>query len=161
MKISYERKHYPGLINVQFKTVEREFEPGRPKQYFAKGPNDTDWFEYRQDAWGNICNLDGIVVYPSQSGKHPLQTGERGYFGQFRENYAPGVHPELPSAEAMTIRTARQAAGLTQKQLAEAADINIRQIQKVESGEAAAGNLTARNLLALADALGVDPHELI
>ena len=61
----------------------------------------------------------------------------------------------------MTIRAARQAAGLTQKQLSEASGINIRQIQKVESGEIDAGNLTARNLLALADALGVDPHNLI
>lgn len=52
-------------------------------------------------------------------------------------------------------------AGLTQKQLSAAAGINIRQIQRVELGEADAGNLTARNLLALADALGVPPEELI
>lgn len=60
-----------------------------------------------------------------------------------------------------TIRDARLAAGLTQKQLAEAAGVNIRLVQKVEGGEAATGNLTAKNLLALADALGVDPRELI
>lgn len=56
---------------------------------------------------------------------------------------------------------ARQGAGLTQKQLADAAGVNIRLVQKVEGGEAAPGNLTAKNLLALADALGVDPHDLI
>ena len=151
------RIHYPGLVHVEFKVVTRDSEPDPSRRtiHYAKGPQDEDWWEYRMDAWGNICNLDGIVVYPSQSGRHPLQTGERGYFGLFRENYAPGVHPELPSAEA------RQAAGLTQKQLAEASGINIRQIQKAESGEIDAGNLTARNLLALADALGVDPHNLI
>lgn len=56
---------------------------------------------------------------------------------------------------------ARRGAGLTQKQLAEAAGVDIRLVQKVEGGEAEAGNLTARNLLALADALGVDPRDLI
>lgn len=59
------------------------------------------------------------------------------------------------------LQEARLAAGLTQKQLAEASGVNVRQIQRVELGEAEAGNLTARNLLALADALGVDARELI
>ncbi len=55
----------------------------------------------------------------------------------------------------------RMAAELDQPTLAERSGVNLRTIQKVESGEAEAGNLTARNLLALADALGVDPHALI
>lgn len=52
-------------------------------------------------------------------------------------------------------------AKMTQKQVADAAGVNIRLIQKVEGGEAEAGNLTAKNLLAIADALGVDPNDLI
>lgn len=56
---------------------------------------------------------------------------------------------------------ARLGAGIGQQELAEKSGINVRQIQKVESGDAQAGNLTARNLLALADALGVEPRELI
>lgn len=59
------------------------------------------------------------------------------------------------------LRAARAAAGLTQKQLAEAASVNIRLVQKIEGGEAEAANLTAKNLLALADALGVDPRSLM
>lgn len=59
------------------------------------------------------------------------------------------------------LRAARLAAGLTQKQLAEASGVNQRQIQKVEAGEIKAGNMTASNLLAIADALSVDPRELI
>lgn len=55
----------------------------------------------------------------------------------------------------------RRMAELTQAQLAEASGVNIRQIQRVELGEAEAGNLTARNLLAIADALGVDVRELL
>lgn len=56
---------------------------------------------------------------------------------------------------------ARRSAGMTQAQLAAAAGVNIRLVQKVELGEALASNLTAANLLALADALGVDPHDLL
>lgn len=55
----------------------------------------------------------------------------------------------------------RYAAGLTQKQLSDASGVNIRQIQRVENGESDAGNLSARNLLAIADVLEVDPHDLI
>ncbi len=61
----------------------------------------------------------------------------------------------------MTLKGARLAAGLTQHQLAEKSGVNVRQIQRVESGTSSAGNLTAKNLLALADALGVDPHDLV
>lgn len=55
----------------------------------------------------------------------------------------------------------RRAAGLSQKELSEASGVNIRQIQRVELGEAEAGNLTAKNLLAIADALGVELRRLI
>lgn len=59
------------------------------------------------------------------------------------------------------LKTARTAAGLTQQQLADASGVNIRQIRRVELGTSEAGNMSARNLLAIADVLGVDPHTLI
>lgn len=55
----------------------------------------------------------------------------------------------------------RQMADMTQLQLAEISGVNVRQIRRVEDGSSSAANLTAKNLLALADALGVDPHNLI
>ena len=55
----------------------------------------------------------------------------------------------------------RRVAGMTQADLAEASGVNIRQIQRVELGEAEAGNLTAKNLIAIADALHVDIRRLI
>lgn len=55
----------------------------------------------------------------------------------------------------------RRMAGMTQAELAEKSGVNIRQIQRVEIGEADPGNLTARNLLAIADALGVDIRGLL
>lgn len=55
----------------------------------------------------------------------------------------------------------RRMAELTQSELAKKSGVNIRQIQRVELGEAEAGNLTAKNLIALADALDVDVRKLI
>lgn len=55
----------------------------------------------------------------------------------------------------------RRMAGMTQAQLAEKSGVYIRQIQRVELGEAEAGNLTAKNLLSISDALGVDARDLI
>lgn len=55
----------------------------------------------------------------------------------------------------------RRMAGMTQAQLAEKSGVYIRQIQRVELGEAEAGNLTAKNLLSIADALDVDARDLI
>lgn len=55
----------------------------------------------------------------------------------------------------------RRMAGLTQTDLAIKSGVNRRQIQRVELGEADAGNLTARNLIAIADVLGVDAKDLI
>lgn len=59
------------------------------------------------------------------------------------------------------IKELRRAANITQKELSERAEINVNQIQKLERGEIIPGNMTARNLIAIADALGVDPHLLI
>lgn len=61
----------------------------------------------------------------------------------------------------MTIKSLRTAAGLTQAQLAKAAGINVRQIQKIESGEIRAENLTLGNAIRLSAALGVMPEQLI
>lgn len=55
----------------------------------------------------------------------------------------------------------RRMAGMTQAELAEASGVNIRQIQRVELGEAEAGNLTAKNLISIADALHVDIRRLV
>lgn len=51
--------------------------------------------------------------------------------------------------------------GMTQTALAEASGVNPRQIQKIESGDILAENVTARNLIAIADALGVDIKDLL
>ena len=69
------------------------------------------------------------------------------------------IYERYPTATRLTYE--RVKAGLTQKQLAERSGVNIRQIQRVELGESEAGNLTAKNLLAIADALGVELRRLL
>lgn len=51
--------------------------------------------------------------------------------------------------------------GLGQRELSEASGVNLRQIQSLESGAIAAENISLKNALRLADALGIHPRELI
>lgn len=55
----------------------------------------------------------------------------------------------------------RRMAHMSIKELSEASGVNVRLIQNVELGSSEAGNMTAKNLISLADALGVDVKELI
>lgn len=58
----------------------------------------------------------------------------------------------------VAIRTAR---GLTQQQLADASGLNIRMIQKFESGERSLKTARADTLMAIAGALGVKIENLL
>ena len=51
--------------------------------------------------------------------------------------------------------------GLGQRELSELSGVAIRQIQHFESGERDIKNITLKNALALAGALGVHPRDLI
>lgn len=55
----------------------------------------------------------------------------------------------------------RRMARMSIKELAEKSGVNMRLIQNVELGSSEAGNMAAKNLLAIAAALDVDPKELI
>lgn len=57
----------------------------------------------------------------------------------------------------LAIRTAK---GMTQAKLSALSGVNVRQIRRIEIGEAKIGNITLDNALALAAALGVDVAEL-
>lgn len=72
-------------------------------------------------------------------------------------NYGRDCHnrPIVPLAWS------RMAAGIDQPTLAKASGVPLRTIQRVESGAIELGNMTAKNLLALARVLGVAPEALI
>lgn len=55
----------------------------------------------------------------------------------------------------------RRMAKMSIKELSEESGVNARLIQNVELGTGEAGNMAAKNLIAIADALGVDVRELL
>lgn len=55
----------------------------------------------------------------------------------------------------------RVSVGMTTKQLAEASGVDYSRIWKLERGDIKAANMTAKSLLAIADAFGVDIHLLL
>lgn len=61
----------------------------------------------------------------------------------------------------MTIREHRKSKNLTLHKLSSLSGVSVTQIQAVETGKSDPGNMSARNLLAIAKALSADPWELI
>ena len=61
----------------------------------------------------------------------------------------------------MTLKEARTAAGMTQRQLAAASGVHYMQISRAERGEIQVENMTAKTVFALADALGVEARALL
>lgn len=59
------------------------------------------------------------------------------------------------------IKAYRKKQGLTQTDLANLAELNIRQIQKIENGEAKTENVTLKTMQAIAQALHVKIDDLI
>ena len=62
---------------------------------------------------------------------------------------------------SVSLRELRSVAGLSQTKLSESSGINLRQLQKIESGEIKIQNITLANAKKLADALGVKMEDLL
>lgn len=60
-----------------------------------------------------------------------------------------------------TLKEMRKLCGMTQRELAEKSGVNIRQIQKYESGEYSIENMTSKTASAIAESLGITMEELI
>lgn len=61
----------------------------------------------------------------------------------------------------MTIREHRKSKNLTLHKLSALSGVSVTQIQAVETGKSDPGNMSSRNLLAIAKALNADPYELL
>lgn len=86
----------------------------------------------------------------------------------YENAYSEDTEKECPFGEIIrsvpetgALKVLREKAGYTQKRLAEAVGVDIRRIQRLEKGEIKVENITAKKFLALADALQVDPHQLL
>lgn len=117
----------------------------------------------------SLANDSG--VFDSESGFETIQEAMRwaaGRGGTYHvmidgDQIADGEYPLVEDywVYPSTVKTQRMRRDMTQRELAEATCINIRQIQKFESGEYKVANMAAKTLLAIADVLEVDPHDLI
>ena len=55
----------------------------------------------------------------------------------------------------------RSIMGMTQKELSEKSGVNIRQIQRYESGASGCENMTLKNAIAISDTLACDVRDLL
>lgn len=77
-----------------------------------------------------------------------------------RAEYMPPLYP--PKAKYKSpFAQLRLSVGLTQKELAEKANMPYQRIQKIEYGEIKIANITAVNAVAIARALGITTEELL
>lgn len=60
-----------------------------------------------------------------------------------------------------TVAYYRQALGLSQQKLANLAGVHINQVQRLEYGKINPANMSLKNGLALAKALGIEPDKLL
>lgn len=95
-----------------------------------------------------ICDSTGNMV---ELNKEAAQT--------WAEEHATGGAAEH-FARRNNLKSLRRAAGLTQQQLADAAGIFVRQVQKLENGETQIANLRFHTVSSLAAALGVSTDKL-
>lgn len=61
----------------------------------------------------------------------------------------------------MSLKSERLKRGMTMTELAKASSVHIVKIAQIESGRIDPANLTLRNAVKLADALHIDPRELL
>lgn len=113
----------------------------------------------QKDSKGGPRNSDPhFAVY---MGDNTFRAIDRPEVPQALEDYNANKAAIARPADIPSLGYWRKKAGLTQQQLADLAGINIRQVQRAESGESQLSNFTAINLLRLADVLGIDPYTLI
>jgi len=117
-----------------------------PDGYTVDDNNEGDQMVY--DPEGNACEL----CLNNRSGSAVLAVSSSG---------SKALKRAVDADNRASLRDLRAKAQLTQQQLADAAGVNISQIQKLEAGTIKAENISLRNGLALADALGVEPEDLL
>jgi DNA-binding transcriptional regulator YiaG len=84
------------------------------------------------------------------------------YTGSAKQRMTVPLPTPLDENKVINVMTRlRMAAGLTQQQLADKSGVSIRTLQKYECGDNDPANAQAKIVIALAEALGVEPKELI
>lgn len=104
------------------------------------------------------CNVEIVIDECARLNDHTLVYGWNEQHPDERSLVVGRGHAIMVASSLSELRAI---AGLTQKGLAAAAGVDIRQIQKIESGDASIENARAGTVIRMAKALGVEAMELL
>lgn len=108
-----------------------------------------------------VAESDTCAIYQNRAGFYFAFYTDKQDIALLTDEQAQAELCKLSHAEPNRIKTLRRAAKLTQKQLADAAGIDIRNLQRYESGEFDVANMSLSVAVKIADALGVDAKKLL
>lgn len=83
------------------------------------------------------------------------------YKGRTEDVFSDGTVWEVVEHDKSILQTQRKKLGLTQQQVADAAHIQLRQYQRLESGERSMAGASMRIGLSVCDVLKLDPHRFV
>lgn len=83
------------------------------------------------------------------------------YKGRTEDIFVDGTRWEVLEQDKSILQTQRKKLGLTQQQVADAANIQLRQYQRLESGERSMAGASMRIGLSVCDVLKLDPHRFV
>lgn len=83
------------------------------------------------------------------------------YKGRAEDIFVDGTRWEVLEQDKSILQTQRKKLGLTQQQVADAANIQLRQYQRLESGERSMAGASMRIGLSVCDVLKLDPHRFV
>lgn len=106
-----------------------------------------------------VAESDTCAIYQNRAGFYFAYYHDKQDIALLTDEQAQAELRKLSPANR--IKTLRRAAKLTQKQLADAAGIDIRNMQRYESGEFDVSNMSLSVAVKIADALGVDAKKLL
>lgn len=108
-----------------------------------------------------IAESDTCAIYQNRAGFYFAYYPAQQDISLLTDEQAQAELHNLSHAVPNEIKALRRAARLTQKQLADAAGIDIRNMQRYESGEFDVSNMSLSVAVKIADALGVDAKKLL
>ena len=108
-----------------------------------------------------VAESESCAIYQNRAGFYFAFYPAQQDIALLTDEQAQAELHNLSHAAPNGIKTLRRAAKLTQKQLADAAGIDIRNMQRYESGEFDVSNMSLSVAVKIADALGVDAKKLL
>lgn len=108
-----------------------------------------------------VVESDTCTIYQNRAGFYFAYYPAQQDIALLTDEQAQAELRNLSHAVPNEIKALRRAAKLTQKQLADAAALDIRNLQRYESGEFDVSNMSLSVAVKIADVLGVDAKKLL